>query len=218
MIRAGARGSTGRYDLEVDMTKLSLKNYEITETGLVAHGGWTPELWEAAGREIARYQKGLMWLVGDWLNAGDHEGYVERGRLADACERFGIAYDTALQASRVAAAFKSCLRRQDLGWHHHKEVANHEQAADLLAWAETNGSTVKQLREEKQRRSIDAGGKPFQSTGKGTATHAPEEDVEPNQMLDEISYYALAFLHACPERADELEGLLLTWVSRCKQR
>jgi hypothetical protein len=37
-------------------------------------------------------------------------------------------------------------------------------------------------------------------------------------MLDEISYYALAFLDACPERADELEGLLLTWVSRCKQR
>ena len=45
-----------------------------------------------------------------------------------------------------------------------------------------------------------------------------DEDIEPDQMLDEISYYALAFLDACPERADELEGLLLTWVSRCKQR
>jgi hypothetical protein len=45
-----------------------------------------------------------------------------------------------------------------------------------------------------------------------------DEDIEPDQMLNEISYYAIAFLHACPERADELEGLLLTWVSRCKQR
>jgi len=198
--------------------KTKIKHYEITETGLLAHGGWTPELWEAAGREIARYQKGLMWLVGDWLNAGDSEGYVERGKLADACERFGIAYDTAAQAVRVASAFKSCRRLQHLTFGHHALVANHDQATELLEWAESNGSTVKQLREEKQRRSIDAGGKPFQSTGKGTSTHAPEEDVEPNQMLDEISYYALAFLDACPERADELEGLLLTWVSRCKQR
>ena len=45
--------------------------YEITETGLVVRDGWTAELWEAAGHEIARYQKGLMWLIGDWLNAGD---------------------------------------------------------------------------------------------------------------------------------------------------
>ena len=44
------------------------------------------------------------------------------------------------------------------------------------------------------------------------------DEIEPDRMLDEISYYALAFLDACPERADELEGLLLTWVSRCKQR
>jgi len=89
--------------------------YEITETGLVVREGWTPELWEAAGHEIARYQKGLMWLIGDWLNAGDREGYVERGRLAEACERFGIAYSTAAQATRVSAAFpESCNRLQHL--------------------------------------------------------------------------------------------------------
>jgi site-specific DNA-methyltransferase (adenine-specific)/site-specific DNA-methyltransferase (cytosine-N4-specific) len=134
----------------------SERNYELTPTGLTVKGGWTKELWELAGFEIARYQKGLMWLIGDWLNAGDREEYVERGKLAEACERFGIAYDTALQASRVSAAFESCLRRQHLGWHHHKEVANHDQATELLAWAAETGATVKQLREEKQRRSTAA--------------------------------------------------------------
>lgn len=128
--------------------------YEITETGLVVKSGWTPELWEAAGDEIARYQKGLMWLVGDWLNAGESEGYVERGRLAEACERFGIAYDTAAQASRVCAAFESCVRTQDLTFEHHRIVANHPQAVELLAWAEDTDATVKQLREEKKRRTI----------------------------------------------------------------
>jgi N6-adenosine-specific RNA methylase IME4 len=121
--------------------------YEITETGLVVREGWTPELWEAAGHEIARYQKGLMWLIGDWLNAGDREGYVERGKLDQACERFGIAYDTAKQAARVSAAYERCSRLHLLDFGHHQAVANHPQAADLLAWAENEGATVKQLRE-----------------------------------------------------------------------
>jgi 16S rRNA G966 N2-methylase RsmD len=149
-----------------------VREYELTTTGLVVHQGWTRELWEEAGRRIALAQKGLMWHIGDWLNAGDREGYVERGKLAEACERFGIAYDTAAQAVRVAAAFpESCLRRQDLGWHHHKEVANHEHAADLLAWAEAERATVKQLREEKQRRSIASAPRAPEASGtKGEAT------------------------------------------------
>lgn len=60
--------------------------------------------------------------------------------------------------------------------------------------------------------------KPRKNATQSVAISRGEEDIEPDQMLDEISYYALAFLDACPERADELEGLLLTWVSRCKQR
>jgi hypothetical protein len=143
-----------------------IDGYEITETGLVAKSGWTPELWEAAGREIARYQKGLMWLVGDWLNAGDREGYVERGKLAEACERFGIAYDSAADAARVSAAFESRERSRLLDWSHHRIVANHDQADELLAWAEETGATVKQLREEKQRRSIAAAPTAAEASGK----------------------------------------------------
>jgi len=139
--------------------------YQITSTGLVVHDAWTPELWEAAGHEIARYQKGLMWLIGDWLNAGDREGYVEQGKLAEACERFGIAYDTAAQATRVAAAFESCTRVQDLSWKHHQEVANNSQAANLLQWAAAIGATVKQLRDEKQRRSIAAAPTTVEASG-----------------------------------------------------
>ena len=133
-----------------------MSDYELTPTGLVVRDGWTPELWEAAGREIARYQKGLMWLVGDWLNAGDREGYVERGKLAEACERFGIEYHHARDAARVSDAFKSEERSSLLHWSHHRVAAGHPQSAELLAWAAETGATVKQLREEKQRRSIAA--------------------------------------------------------------
>lgn len=133
------------------------KQYELTTTGLIVHDGWTLELWEAAGHEIARYQKGLMWLVGDWLNAGDREGYVKRGRLAEACERFGIVYQTAKDAAWVATAFpERSLRNDLLEFHHHRAVANHPQAGELLEWAAETGATVKQLREEKQRRTVAA--------------------------------------------------------------
>lgn len=140
------------------MARKKHEGYEITETGLVVRDGWTPELWEAAGHEIARYQKGLMWLIGDWLNAGDREGYVERGKLDQACERFGIAYDTAKQATRVAAAFERCSRLHHLDFGHHQTVANHPQAVELLEWAAESGATVKQLRE--RVREIRASGAP----------------------------------------------------------
>ena len=140
--------------------------YELTETGIVVRSGWTPELWEEAGHQIARYQKGLMWLIGDWLNAGDREGYVERGKLAEACELFGIAYDTAKQAARVSSAYERCNRIHHLDWTHHNVVANHPQADELLEWAAETGATVKQLREEKQRRSIAA--EPTATQGSGS--------------------------------------------------
>lgn len=147
--------------------------YEITGTGLVVRDGWTPKLWEAAGHEIARYQKGLMWLIGDWLNAGDREGYVERGRLADACERFGIAYQTAKDAAWVASAFdERSLRNDLLEWNHHRAVANHPQAGELLGWAAETGATVKQLREEKQRRSTESAPRAEAASGvKGDVTY-----------------------------------------------
>jgi len=131
--------------------------YEITSTGLVVKEGWTPELWEAAGHEIARYQKGLMWLIGDWLNAGDQEGYVERGKLDQACERFGIAYKTAAQAAWVASCFESSSRLEHLSFGHHDAVAGRDDANELLAWADADGATVKQLRDRvRQIRNADS--------------------------------------------------------------
>ena len=121
--------------------------YEITETGLVVHDGWTRELWEEVGRTIARAERGRMWAIGAWLNAGEREGYVERGKLDQACERFGIAYKTAAQAAWVDRAIESSCRQEHLTYGHHESVAGRDDAAELLAWAEAEDATVKQLRE-----------------------------------------------------------------------
>ena len=71
-------------------------------------------------------------VIGDWLNAGDREGYVERDKLAEACERFGIAYQSAKDAAWVATTFPKRSDRSDLlEWTHHRVAAGHDQAADL---------------------------------------------------------------------------------------
>jgi hypothetical protein len=152
--------------------------YDFTDTGLVVRDGWTPELWEEAGHEIARCQKGLMWLIGDWLNAGDREGYVERGKLDQACERFGIAYQTAKDSAWVAAAFPERSDRSDhLEWTHHRVVAGRDDAAELLEWAEAEGATVKQLRERvrsggRRRRSGRCSGSQDRQCRSGLLTQA----------------------------------------------
>jgi site-specific DNA-methyltransferase (adenine-specific) len=164
-----------------------VREYELTTTGLVVHHGWTRELWEAAGHEIARAQKGLMWHIGDWLNAGIREGFVtvERGGHAEACKRFGIAYGSAANAASVSKAFsESSCRHELLTFEHHYQVASlmradpkqppevvaerQKQAAELLDWAAKNEKTVKELRQEKERRTIAA--TPQASGTKGEAT------------------------------------------------
>jgi len=147
------------------------RQYELTTTGLVVHEGWTRELWEAAGHEIARYQKGLMWLIGDWLNAGVENKYLPDGKIDKACELFGIDYHHARDTARVSQAFLSEDRSSLLDWTHHRVVANHDEAAELLAWAEETGASVKQLREEKQRRTSAAAPTATQASGtKGDGT------------------------------------------------
>jgi len=101
--------------------------------------------------KISSVSKSLMWMVGDWLLAGEASGYIDRGKLAEACERFGIAYQTAAQAVRVCKAFESWRQRQ-LSFAHHREVANRPDSAELLEWASNREASVQELRHEKKRR------------------------------------------------------------------
>lgn len=123
---------------------------EITETGLRVDGELTKEQWEQVGHQLARANRSLMWLIGDWLLIGESGGYLERGKLDEACERFGVAYDTAKQATRVCRDFERCRRLHNLSFGHHQSVAGHPEAAELLEWASENGASVKQLRDRKK--------------------------------------------------------------------
>ena len=198
--------------------------YEITETGLVVRDGWTPELWEAAGHEIARYQKGLMWLIGDWLNAGVREGYVtvERGRLAEACERFGIAYKTAANAAFVAGKFDAQSSRcRELSWSHHEAVAGCDDRRSLIALAVSDGLTVHKLRDRvREMKASDSpplpdgvyrviyADPPWEYGDKRTndANSGSAESQYPTMPIDEICGLAVAEIAAA-------DSVLFLWAT-----
>jgi site-specific DNA-methyltransferase (adenine-specific) len=148
-----------RLFLSVDIWRVALITTtdccDVSANGITFHRQPTAEEWQQLGDAIATTQKGLMWIVGDWLLAGESGGYIERGKHKEACERFGIAYQTAKDAAYVCRAFeRSC--RHYLSFEHHRTVANREDAAELLEWAAENKATVKELREEKQKANMPA--------------------------------------------------------------
>jgi N6-adenosine-specific RNA methylase IME4 len=97
-----------------------------------------------------------MWYIGDWLLAGESRGYVERGKHEEACELFGITYQTAVDAAVTCRAIDQSLRRPRLSYTHHRQVANRDDAAELLDWAEAIDATTRELRHEKVRRDRTA--------------------------------------------------------------
>jgi len=139
--------------------------FEITETGLVIKGDFSKEQWEELGEELGRNAKSLMWIIGDWLLAGESEGYLPHGKLDAAAERFGVAYQTARAASNVCKAIESDMRISHLTFSHHQLVAGREDAGELLKWASDNKKTVKELREEKKRRQQKESPKTSQASG-----------------------------------------------------
>lgn len=140
--------------------------FETSDTGLIIKGEFTQGQWEELGNELSRTSKSLMWLIGDWLLAGESKGYLPRGKLDQACELFGIAKETAKQATRVCKSLESCLRRHDLSFHHHKEVAGRDDAVELLELAAEKRLTVAELREVKKHRQRNEAPKVSSASGK----------------------------------------------------
>lgn len=133
---------------------ISVPGCKVSETGLQIEGKLTQKRWEEIGSTLGRCNRALMWWVGDWLLAGETGGYIERGKLDEACERFGVAYQTAANAKWVCENFESSARAEQLSFKHHETVAGRADAEELLDWAARSGATVKELREEKKRRAI----------------------------------------------------------------
>jgi len=136
--------------------QLILPGFECTPVGLVANKTLTAEQWQEAGHQLSHIEGRLMWYIGDWLIAGEDHGYLPRGRLQDACDRFGISYSTATNAASTCRSIAKCCRRRQLSFSHHQEIANRDDFDQLTEWALETNASRDELRAEKRRRSAAA--------------------------------------------------------------
>ena len=117
--------------------------FECNATGLTATSSLTEDQWNLAGEQLANVEARLMWYIGDWLIAGEDHGYLPRGRLQDACDRFGISYSTATNAASTCRSVSESSRRRELSYSHHQEIANRD--SDLFWFGQTHPEVSRDL-------------------------------------------------------------------------
>lgn len=106
----------------------------------------TWDQWERFGKALRPIHEAFQWWVGDWLKFGeDHFGE----RYAQAMDATGHSYESIQRYARVAKRVAPEVRRADLPWSHHAEVASVEPEAQRtwLAKAAKQGWSKQDLRE-----------------------------------------------------------------------
>lgn len=124
-----------------------LQNHKcaITSTGLKFADDITFDEWEAIGDTLARLDRAVQWLIGDWLNYGEAH---YRETYAQALDDTKYSYQTLANMASVASKVESSRRRENLTWTHHCEVASlpPDVQDGLLEWAEETKASTRELR------------------------------------------------------------------------
>lgn len=133
---------------------LATRGVEATKVGLTIRPDLSLSDWKALGQQLKLVQGAIQWWIGDWLNFGERtygDKYTEALTVTDYDEKSlrNIKY--------VAGAVEMSLRRDNLSWSHHKEVAAlpREEQKQLLDWAESSEASTKTLRDHIKNRSTE---------------------------------------------------------------
>jgi len=133
---------------------LSIPGMKLTPTGIIFNGKVTAANWAKAGEQFARYEGGLNWWIGDWLNHGE-----ERPEWGDKYEKakgcFSAKYQTIANIKSVSKNVEFYRRREKLSWNHHK-VVSPLTPAKQKAWlkrAESKGWSARKLLPHRRSRS-----------------------------------------------------------------
>jgi len=118
----------------------------VTATSLQLPEGLSFTEWEAVGRTLDRLRESVHWWRGDWLRYGERT-YGERySRVLDPGAG---TYQTLANDAWVAGKIGLSLRRENVPWSHHKEIAplQPDEQAAFLDQTEHHGWSVRELRE-----------------------------------------------------------------------
>lgn len=138
--------------------------------------GQTFDDWVEMGRSLCEGQRVVNWWIGDWWAAGSHR-HGERAKVA-AEGIFGREFQSLMDMASVCRSFETSRRREALSFTHHREVAALEpkEADALLAKAETEQMSTRELRVEVVKRRVALGHFPARDT--------VDDDPEHTELLD----------------------------------
>lgn len=119
--------------------------YRLAETGLAIDDEVSFGQWEGLGKYLGTMEKGLPWLLGDWLIYGMA---VFPDAYSQAMDATGLALGTLKNYKYVCGKIPFEERRRDLSFAHHYEVADMGKGprAEWLAQAAKEHWTAKDLR------------------------------------------------------------------------
>lgn len=104
----------------VGLRTLELEHFTLSATGLRVKGKPTLEQWQALGETLATLERGVAWIVGDWMNSGE-QLYGELA--AQAIDQESWTPETARVYRWVASKVPPENRRSELSFNHHQLIA-----------------------------------------------------------------------------------------------
>lgn len=119
--------------------------FRFTPTGLIIAGAPDFTTWEQLGQQLHYIEGAVHWWIGDWLNYGEGRWGQMYSQALEATE---FDYQTLRDDKWVAGQIQLSLRKDNLPYSHHKEVAPLPPDAQRrwLDKAEKEGLSVRELR------------------------------------------------------------------------
>lgn len=111
----------------------------MTTTGLHIPEGISREDWESVGEFLGQIDKRMQWMVGDWINAGEREGYINSETYDDA-ERLFPQFKRKTLWEYASVARNSSMRMEELSFNHHQVVAALEPEVNAAPGTPTPGA------------------------------------------------------------------------------
>lgn len=119
--------------------------FKITPRGLEIGEGAQKQDWEEAGQFIFQVDKGIQWLIGDWLAYGED---VKWGDIPHIAKLMGKEEKTLYDLAYVARKVQFSVRTEKLTFTHHKLVAalTPSEQEEALAYAIEKNLPVSEFR------------------------------------------------------------------------
>lgn len=116
------------------LVPVPVESVELTPLGLTFHAPLELDEWVNLGRKIAAYDNGMRWAIGDWLLYGAE---AWPGTYMELAAEMGMSEQSIANSVSVAKRVPPLIRRDDLSWSHHEEVASlHAHRHVQIMWLE----------------------------------------------------------------------------------